>query len=69
MWTGYAKLYEILDFTWTVRPVHPGISFLYIILLFYLKILYKLFIYIYFVGGYETFSTKNSYNFARFRAE
>ena len=47
MWIVYAKLYGILDITWTVRPVHPGISFLYIISLFYLKILYKLFLYIF----------------------
>lgn len=67
MWTVYAKLYGILDIRCTIRPVHPGISFLYIISLFYLKILYQFFLY--FVGGYETLSTKISCHFARFRAE
>ena len=65
MWTVYAKLYEILDFTWTVRPVHPGISF-FTLSRYFIK---KCYINIYLVGGYETFSTKISYHFARFRAE
>ena len=49
MWTIYAKLSGILDIKCIIRPVHPGITFLYIILLIYLKILYQ-FIYIHIIS-------------------